>query len=107
MLARSSFIKRQLRLPSLFLPGIAVTVFMVASAWIAWQLYVKPYDDLPTFYWATRLAFDQGFSAYQPAHFQELGRVLNYKIYPFLYPPPSLLLFSPVLLCVDYEQCKA
>lgn len=73
---------------------------------MAWQLHTKPYDDLPTFYWATRLAFEQGLSAYQPSHFLELGQALDRKIYPFLYPPPSVLLFSPVLLCVDYEQCK-
>jgi alpha-1,2-mannosyltransferase len=98
--------KRQLRLPSLFWALIAIIVFMLSSAWIAWRLYASPYDDLPTFYWATRLAFDQGFSAYQSAHFLELGQSLDRKIYPFLYPPSSLLLFSPVLFCADYEQCK-
>jgi len=98
--------RRQLRLPSLFWLTIVGVIFIISSAWIAWQLYTKSYDDLPTFYWATHLAFDQGLSAYQPVNFQELGRVLDRKIYPFLYPPPSLLLFSPALLCVDYEQCK-
>lgn len=106
MLDQILLLKRQPRLPSLFWLAIAVVIFVTASAWIAWQLYAKPYDDLPTFYWATRLAFDQGLSAFQLTHFQDLGQALNRKIYPFLYPPPSLLLFSPMLLCVDYEQCK-
>jgi len=106
MLDRSWLKERQLRLPSLFGLATIIAVFMMISAWIAWRIYAKPYDDLPTFYWATRLAFDQGLSAYQLTHFQDLGLALNRKIYPFLYPPPSLLLFSPALLCVDYEQCK-
>lgn len=107
MLFSSLSQERQLRLPSLFwLAMILLVVFAMASAGIAWQLYTKPYDDLPTFYWATRLAFDQGLSAYQSAHFLELGQVLDRKIYPFLYPPPSVLLFSPALFCADYAQCK-
>src|SRR5690606_25333282 len=106
MFHRLRFTERQLRLPSLFLLVIAVTVFMLISAGIAWQLYLQPYDDLPTFYWVIHLAFEQGLPAYKPSIFQELGELLNRKIYPFLYPPPSLLLFSPMLLCVDYEQCK-
>jgi alpha-1,2-mannosyltransferase len=107
MASRSLLQERQLRLPSLFLSAVGFAAFMMISAWIAWQLYTNPYDDLPTFYWATHLAFDQGLSAYDPFYFQELGQTLGRKIYPFLYPPPSLLLFSPALLCADYEQCKA
>lgn len=99
--------RRQPRLPSSFwLMAIVCTLFLVGSAWQAWQLYARPYDDLPSFYWATRLTWEQGWSAYQPEHFQELSRSFGQRVYPFLYPPPSLILFSPFLICEDYKQAK-
>lgn len=105
--AQDHFTGRQLRLPfSFWLLVGTVVLLLIGSSYIAWQLCTKPYDDLPTFYWATRLAFEQQLSAYQPDYFRQLGGSLGRKIYPFLYPPPSLLLFSPFLLCESYDQCK-
>ncbi|HEY9034611.1 MAG TPA: glycosyltransferase family 87 protein [Pseudomonadales bacterium] len=85
---------------------LAALLFMAGSAVLAWHLQQGAYDDFPTFYWATWLAFHEGASAYQYAHFMALGEHLGSKIYPFLYPPPSTLLFSPLLLCRDYGQAK-
>ena len=85
---------------------LVVMVFLAGSSAIAWQAHQKAYDDLPTFYWATQLAYKDGLSAYQPAHFRQLGASLDRKIYPFLYPPPSLVVFAPFLLG-SYEQVKA
>lgn len=85
---------------------VVVMVFLVGSTAIVRQAHNKAYDDLPSFYWATQLAFNQSLSAYQPLHFRQLGETLDRKIYPFLYPPPSLLVFSP-FLAGSYEQVKA
>lgn len=84
---------------------LAYAALLAGSIGIAFVLYQQPYDDLPSFYWATRLVFEQSLSPYQPAYFQALGAELDRKIYPFLYPPPSLVLFSPFLL-VEYPQAK-
>ena len=84
---------------------LVAMVFVTGSSVIVKHFYHYAYDDLPTYYWATHLAFDDGASAYQPHYFQQLGQTLGRKIYPFLYPPPSLLLFTPFLLG-DYEHIK-
>ena len=96
----------QVALPLQKLARVLVTVmFLVGSIATVWQVHNKAYDDLPTFYWATHLAFNDGISAYQPPHFKQLGQSLNRKIYPFLYPPPSVVIFSPFLLG-SYEHTK-
>jgi len=82
-----------------------VIAFLAGSSAAVRQSYSNAYDDLPTFYWATHLAFDDRVSAYQQHYLQQLGQLLGRKIYPFLYPPPSLLVFSPFLLG-DYEHIK-
>lgn len=84
---------------------LAFCALVIGSSVIAFSLYQLPYDDLPSFYWATRLVFDNVISPYQPEYFQAVGEQLDRKIYPFLYPPPSLIIFSPFLL-VDYSQAK-
>lgn len=84
--------------------SLAYVALLTGSSYIAFIFYQQPYDDLPSFYWATHLAFDQ-ISPYQPEYFQTLGAELDRKIYPFLYPPPSLIVFSPFLL-VEYPQAK-
>jgi len=66
----------------------------------------KPFDDLPSFYWASQLTWEEHTSPYQQQYFDAIGQETKRKIYPFLYPPPSLYLFSPLLLCSDYTQCK-
>lgn len=80
--------------------------FLAGSSFVAWQAYERAYDDLPSFYWATQLAFNDEVSAYQPQKFQQLGQLLHRKIYPFLYPPSSLVIFSPFLFG-SYEEVKA
>lgn len=87
------------------LRALAFILLVIGSGATAFSLYQQPYDDLPSFYWATRLVFDNAVSPYQPEYFQMLGKELDRKIYPFLYPPPALIIFSPFLL-VEYPQAK-
>ena len=51
--------------------------------------------DLPSFYYASDAAFNGQISPYAPAAWQRLQQQLGQPVFPFLYPPPSLLLFLP------------
>lgn len=86
--------------------GAGSLLFMVISSLVAFHAYTGSYDDFPSFYWAASLALHDGVSPYQYQHFAALSETLGSKVYPFLYPPPSVLLFSPLLLCKSYAQAK-
>lgn len=62
--------------------------------------------DLSSFYSASIQAFTRGMSPY---NFPELSKVLEGEVkrtYPYLYPPPCLLLFYPLSL-LTFEQAKS
>lgn len=54
--------------------------------------------DFPSFYWGARVAFDSHLSPYGPSAFAPAQAQLDQIVYPYLYPPPSLLLFYPFSL---------
>lgn len=101
-------IKGSLR-AAFFINGLLTLLFLAfASSALYYSHRVLPeeFDDLPSFYWANQLTWQENQSPYQAQPFLSLSQQLERKIYPFLYPPPSLLIFSPFLLCSDYIQCK-
>lgn len=51
--------------------------------------------DLPSFYYATDITFNQHSSPYQAGSWQPVQNQLNQKVFPYLYPPSSLLLLAP------------
>jgi hypothetical protein len=51
--------------------------------------------DLPSFYFAADVTFNHHQSPYQSNSWMELQQQLEQKVFPYLYPPPSLLLFLP------------
>ena len=51
--------------------------------------------DLPSFYYATDATFNEGRSPYRAGSWQRTQGELNQKVFPYLYPPPSLLLLAP------------
>lgn len=51
--------------------------------------------DFPSFYWGARVAFFDGLSPYGPLAFGGAQAQLDQIVWPYLYPPPSLLLFFP------------
>jgi len=61
--------------------------------------------DFPTYYWAAKLTFEQHRSPFTADAFTEAGALFGEKIYPYLYPPPSLLVFYPLTL-FSYETAK-
>jgi len=62
-----------------------------------WEYQDNPNYDLPTFYSASISVFENGESPYNP---DRLRRMMpNEKnVFPYLYPPPSLLFFAPLSL---------
>ena len=61
--------------------------------------------DFPTLYWGAKLAFEEGRSPYVEGAFAEVAQRENRRIFPYLYPPPSLLLFYP-FSAVTYDEAK-
>jgi alpha-1,2-mannosyltransferase len=52
--------------------------------------------DLPSFYFAADVTFNDHASPYRAGAWEPLEQRLQQKVFPFLYPPPSLLFFWPV-----------
>lgn len=58
--------------------------------------------DFPSFYWGAKLAFTEHRSPYVTHAFSEAELQLKQPVYPYLYPPPSLLAFYPFSL-ISYQ----
>ena len=61
--------------------------------------------DFPSFYWGAWLAFEEHRSPYVMGAFTEAESLLKQRVFPYLYPPPSLLAFYPFSL-LSYEAAK-
>ncbi|MBM7845097.1 glycosyltransferase family 87 protein [Herpetosiphon giganteus] len=70
-----------------FIQFTAIYGFMVAFA--------KDMTDFPSFYWASDAFFNQGVSPY---NIEVIQSYFDKTIFPFLYVPPSILLFYPLSL---------
>jgi Glycosyltransferase family 87 len=80
--------------------SLLVIFFVLYASFLynyGWKLRDTPNKDLPSFYTASVSVFDLGESPYDPEH---LGSLMddNEYVYPYLYPPPSLLFFFPLSL---------
>ena len=62
--------------------------------------------DFPSFYWGALLAFAEHRSPYVTVAFTEAESLLKQRVFPYLYPPPSLLAFYPFSL-ISYEAAKS
>ena len=69
-----------------------------------WRYRDVPNIDLPSFYSASVQVFRHGESPYEPERLQAImgERV---RVFPYLYPPPSLLFFYP-LSALDYATAR-
>ncbi|HEX8118375.1 MAG TPA: glycosyltransferase family 87 protein, partial [Pyrinomonadaceae bacterium] len=61
--------------------------------------------DFPTLYWGAKMVFDEGRSPYVDGAFDEVARREQRRIFPYLYPPPSLLCFYP-FSTTTYDAAK-
>lgn len=83
------------RSPVLWLAAFLYVPFLAHFVWYFRKLRIV---DLPSFFWAAKLAFEQGVSPYDPQAFQEAVALAGQRVHPYLYPPPSLLVFYPLSL---------
>jgi hypothetical protein len=77
--------------------------FLLAHGMDAWR---QPAVDFPPLYSATRVVFDEGRSPYGERSFEKQAVALGRWVPPYIYPPPSLLLFYP-LHFFSYDGAKA
>jgi hypothetical protein len=61
--------------------------------------------DFPTLYWGAKMVFEEGRSPYVDGAFDAVAEREQRRIFPYLYPPPSLLAFYPLTL-VNYAAAK-
>ena len=61
--------------------------------------------DFPTLYWGARIVFEEGRSPYREGAFDEMAEREQRRIFPYLYPPPSLLAFYP-FSTTTYDAAK-
>jgi alpha-1,2-mannosyltransferase len=61
--------------------------------------------DFPTLYWGAKMVFEEGRSPYVEGAFEEAARREGRRVFPYLYPPPSLLAFYP-FSTVTYDAAK-
>jgi alpha-1,2-mannosyltransferase len=69
-----------------------------------WKYRDAPNKDLPSFYTASISVFNLGESPYDPERLNTLMDGNEY-VYPYLYPPPSLLFFFP-LSALTYADAR-
>jgi hypothetical protein len=61
--------------------------------------------DFPTLYWGAKMVFEEGRSPYVDGAFDAVAEREQRRIFPYLYPPPSLLCFYP-FSTVTYDAAK-
>jgi hypothetical protein len=68
------------------------------------KIFIR-HGDFPTIYSAAKLVFIEHRSPYVNGAFAEAEALFNQRVFPYLYPPTSLLLFYPFSL-VSYDTAK-
>ena len=76
--------------------------FVFARGWRYWPI---PHTDFPSFYFPAAAALGGGVSPYSADVIDAAAQQLGQQVFPFLYPPPTLLLLAP-LTWVEYETAK-
>lgn len=61
--------------------------------------------DFPTLYWGAKLVFEEGRSPYVDGAFDAVAEREQRRIFPYLYPPPSLFAFYP-FSTTTYDAAK-
>jgi hypothetical protein len=70
-----------------------------------WHYIPIPHTDFPSFYWPAVAAFGGGGSPYGAEVIEAASQQLGQQVFPYLYPPPTLLLLYP-LTWFEYETAK-
>lgn len=89
-----------------WLPAVIIVAFVYAPFLLkyGWGYRDDRTADLPSFYAASVAVFERGESPYDRARLESLMSP-DQQVFPFLYPPPTLLVFYP-LTVFDYETAQ-
>lgn len=88
--------------------AVACLFVLMYGPWVWQHGYLQSrrgVGDFPSIYWGARLAFVEQRSPYVEGVFREAAETLNQRVFPYLYPPSSLLAFYPFSL-VTYDTAK-
>ena len=85
--------------------GLFVFIYIPFLYQHGYRKAFEPKGDFPSLYWGARLAFKERHSPYVAGAFIEAASLLKQRIFPYLYPPPSLLAFYPFTL-LSYDGAK-
>ncbi|MFC1849772.1 glycosyltransferase 87 family protein, partial [candidate division CSSED10-310 bacterium] len=69
-----------------------------------WLYFSKGSIDFPTFYCAAQASFSKNVSPYDYYELSKIEPEIGHR-YPYLYPPPSLLIFYPCTF-LSYDHAK-
>jgi alpha-1,2-mannosyltransferase len=91
------------------IPWVALTLFLFFEATLVHRYGISKaglhHVDLPSFYLAATTTFNERASPYGPTTLVERGAAVGRQVFPFLYPPPSLLPLYP-LRFLSYDGAK-
>jgi hypothetical protein len=88
--------------------AVACLFVLLYAPWLWQHGYLQAQrgvGDFPSIYWGARLAFVGRTSPYVDGAFAQAEAALDQHVFPFLYPPSSLLAFYPFSL-VSYDAAK-
>jgi hypothetical protein len=94
--------KSHQKIALLLLLALLYASFLVVAGFHLWE---APAPDFPSFYFAPRLVFEAGLTPYSHENWAVVYTLTDIPIWPFLYPPPSLLFFR-LLNSFSYETAK-
>jgi alpha-1,2-mannosyltransferase len=88
--------------------AVALMFVLLYVPWV-WQhgylQSLRGVGDFPSIYYGARLAFVEHRSPYVEGVFRQAEEALHQRVFPYLYPPSSLLAFYPFSL-VGYDAAK-
>ncbi len=86
---------------------LALFVFIyIPFLWNYGYKYISTtFGDFAGFYWGAKLAFVEHRSPYTIEAFSKANSQLGQPVFAYLYPPPSLLVFSPLTL-LPFQAAK-
>jgi hypothetical protein len=95
-------------------PKFKAVVFLVVGIALSFDFVLhygiyrvnSPNVDFPSFYYGAKAAFQMGELPYSPPVWKILQKSYpEARLFPYIYPPPSLLFFYPLSL-LDYQTAK-
>lgn len=88
---------------------IALVLFLFFEGYLLFHYGYRQqrllHADLPSFYFSAQMAFVEGRSPYDFATMAQQGTIIKQPIFPYLYPPSSLVPLFPFSL-VSYDTAK-